>query len=298
MSDTAAKIRVWVVGLLLCAGLVVWFLPLVLVAPGSHDLQVHFFDIGQGDSIFIETPDHVQVLIDGGPGSTVLRRLATYMSPFDHSINMIVRTHPDSDHISGLISVLQRYHVGTILTTENVSGTRTSTAFQTAASSSHARIIEARTGQVFQLGASTTMRVLSPAVNPSGWTTNMSSIVVQIRYGKTSVMLTGDAPTQIEQQLVAAFGSDLHSDVLKPGHHGSKHSTSEAWVNAVNPTYAVISAGKNNRYGHPTKVVMDRLWAHHITVYSTIDDGTVNFLSDGHTIWPAKKYPLATTVGA
>lgn len=298
MSDRVVRIRVLVVALLAVAVLLVWLGPFWLQTASSTDLQVHFFDIGQGDSIFIETPDHVQVLVDGGPDSTVLRRLAQYMSPFDHSIDMIVRTHPDSDHISGLIDVLQRYHVGTILTTENVSATKTSHAFQVAEAKSGARVVMARTGQVWHLGASTTMTVLSPAVNPVAWQTNPSSIVVQVRYGHTSVMLTGDAPTTIEQQLVTVFGSSLHSDVLKPGHHGSRFSTSEEWLQAVDPAYAVISAGKNNRYGHPTKEVMDRLWAHHITVYSTIDDGTVNFLSDGHTIWPAKKYPLATTVGA
>ena len=298
MSDTAVQIRLMVVILLAVAVPIVWLMPLVLQAQaGAGKLQVHFFDVGQGDSIFIETPDHVQVLVDGGRDSTVLRRLATYMSPFDHSINMIVRTHPDSDHIAGLIDVLHRFHVDTILTTENVSDTQTSHAFQAAEQASGAHVVMARTGQLYHLGASTTMRVLSPAVNPSQWDTNPSSIVTQIRYGSTTVLLTGDAPSTIEHQLVTVYGSGLHSDVFKPGHHGSRFSTSEEWLNAVTPIYAVISAGKNNRYGHPTKVVMDRLAAHHVTVYSTIDDGTVDFVSDGTTIRPAHPYALATTVG-
>lgn len=290
------KLRLLIIGILVILAVGI-FIPQLTLHAKSPYLQVHFFDIGQGDSIFIETPDGVQVLVDGGPDDTVLRRLAEFMPYADRSINMIVRTHPDSDHITGLVDVLNDYDVANILTTENVSDTQTSQAFEAAARAEHAHIIDARRGQVFKLGASTTLRVLFPDQNPAGWDTNRSSIVLQLQYGATKVLLTGDSPSTVEQYLVGLDGSSLQSDVLKPGHHGSRSATSQIYLDAVQPTYAVISAGKNNRYGHPTKEVMDRLHANGIIVYSTIDDGTVSFESDGKTIVPEETYPLATTIG-
>ena len=298
MPWTVLQRRLVSLVILLVAAVGVWLWPIVAPAAGGDGLlHVVFFDIGQGDSIFIESPTGTQVLVDGGPDSTVLRRLAKYMSYFDRTIDMIVPTHPDSDHVSGLIDVLDRYQVDHILMTENTSDTATFKRLQDAIAEEGAPITTARTNEVFALGGGVTLRVLSPAINPSGWDTNRSSIVLQLQYGSSTVMLTGDAPAAIEQQLVSVFGDELKSSVLKPGHHGSRTATSEAFVQAVDPTYAVISAGAHNRYGHPTQEVMDRLWAHHVTVYSTIDDGSVEFVSDGHTIAPAKDYPLAHTVG-
>ena len=248
-------------------------------------LIVTFLNIGQGDAIFIETPDGVQILIDGGPDGTVLRELSQVMNWSDHTIDMVIGTHPDKDHIGGLVDVLGRYKIDTILTTENTGETLTAASYHDALLGEGAKVIMARAGQVFALGASTTLAVFSPAQNPSLLDSNTSSIVVQLRYGDIEFMLTGDAPQSIEEYLVGKFGGQLESEVLKLGHHGSKTASAEGWLKTVTPKYAVVSAGKDNRYGHPNPDVVARVEALNILIENTIEQGPITFKSDGSQVW-------------
>jgi competence protein ComEC len=248
-------------------------------------LQVSFLDVGQGDSIFIETPDGYQLLVDGGPDMFVLRELGHELSFFDRSIDMIVASHPDADHIAGLSDVLARYDVGSIIETTNGKQTPVTQALATAVEKEHMQVVYAEPGQVIQLGASTTLRIFSPAGDETNWESNMASIVLKVEYGSTSVMLTGDAPIEIENYLVQAYPGLLKSTVLKLGHHGSKTSSSDEWLDAVNPEYAVVSAGLNNKYGHPHASVMQAVAARNIKVDETSKEGTITFYSDGKTMW-------------
>lgn len=251
----------------------------------SQFLTVTFLDIGQGDSILIQTPDGVQMLIDGGPDGTVLRRLAKEMPWFDRTIDVVLGTHPDKDHIGGLVDVLKNYQVANIITTENRSRTSVDNAFSDAMTKEKANIINARAGQVFMLGASTTVTVFSPDHDPTGLETNTSSIVVKVSYGDMDFMLTGDAPISIENYLVKTYRPLLASEVLKLGHHGSRTSTGEDFLTAVHPTYGVVSAGKNNSYGHPHAEVVESVKARGINLVSTIDTGDIQFVTDGLTLW-------------
>ncbi len=248
-------------------------------------LQIHFFDVGQGDAIFIQTPDGVEVLIDGGANNTVLRELAQHMSFFDRNIDMVIGTHPDTDHIGGLIDVLERYTVNTILITENEGESSTASVYKKAVEDEGTEVIYARRGQVFTLGASTTLEVLFPEINPEQMESNASSIVLRLVYGETSVLLTGDSPKRIEEYLVLTEGENLQSDVLKIGHHGSRTSTSELFLVEVDPDYAVISAEKDSRYGHPHLEVTDLLFNYRVETYSTAQEGTITFESDGREVW-------------
>ena len=250
-----------------------------------QNLRVHFLDVGQGDSIFIQTPDGVEVLIDGGSNGTVLRALAQQMSFFDRKIDMIVGTHPDSDHIGGLVDVLGRYEVDTILVTENISDTSTARRYFLAVDTEQAEVVYARTGQEFALGEFVKLVVLYPESAVADMESNASSIVLQLVYGETEVMLTGDAPKRIEEYLVLTNGEHLQSDVLKLGHHGSRTSTSELFLQEVNPTHAVVSAEKDGRYGHPHVEVTDLLFNYGVETYSTAEEGTVTFESDGVDVW-------------
>jgi len=247
-------------------------------------LSVSFLDVGQGDAIFIQTPGGVEVLIDGGPNNSVLRELSTQMSFFDREIDMVIGTHPDSDHIGGLIDVLQRYRVATILTTENQSDTSTASAYVQATADEGAQIVYAKAGQEFQLDEAVTLRVLFPVYDATQMESNASSIIMQLVYGETEFLLTGDSPKRIEEYLVQQ-GIDLESDVLKVGHHGSRTSTSEMFLEAVDPQFAVISAEKDSRYGHPHVEVTDLLFNHQIETYRTAQEGTITFESDGQTVW-------------
>lgn len=248
-------------------------------------LSVSFLDVGQGDAILIETPDGFEMLVDGGRDSSVLRELGKERSWSDKHIDMVVATHPDLDHVAGLVEVLKRYEVGSILMTENEGDSSAVAAFAAAAPKEGAKIIFADAGQVFQLGASTTIQVFAPTGDESKLESNTASIVLRVVYGNTSFMLTGDAPMEIENYLVETYSTQLDSDVLKLGHHGSKTSTSEAWLDIVSPRFAVVSAGIDNRYGHPHQEVMQRVFKRNIQTSHTGTDGTVTFYSDGIEVW-------------
>lgn len=251
-------------------------------------LKVSFLDVGQGDSTLIESPTGTQVLIDGGVDSRVLTELSHTLGFFDKDIDMIIATHPDADHIGGLIDVLMRYDVHTILMTENKNDTPIAEAFQKMVTEEGAKIIYARRGQVYDLGSgeegSTTLSILFPDHDPTNLESNMSSIVARLSYGESSYLLTGDSPIEIEEYLVGQMGGALVSDVLKVGHHGSRTSTSENFITVVSPTYGIISAGKDNSYGHPHREVVDRLTEHNVMQKNTANEGSIVSESDGHTI--------------
>ncbi len=251
----------------------------------SHLLQVHFLDVGQGDAVFIETPDGVQVIIDGGRDSAVIRELGAVLDFADRTIDVMIATHPDSDHIGGLIDVLERYQIASVIQTEQIGDSPAAVAFQTAVQAENAVVHTPRTGEVIQLGASTTLEILFPPLDASAFESNTASVIAQLRYGDTEFMLTGDAPQSIETYLVGAYGADLRSDVLKVGHHGSKTSTAPEFLAAVAPTHAVISAGVDNSYGHPHPEVMNRLRAANLAISQTAETGTITFYSDGQRVW-------------
>lgn len=287
MQSVLITIRMSVLGVLAVLALVVWW-PTYMSATGAASaagvLQVHFLDVGQGDAIFIETPDGVQVLIDGGPDGTVLRELTQVMPRFDWTIDMVVGTHPDLDHIGGLIDVLARYEVAQILTTNNPGTTVAAERYQAAIMAEDAFVHVVERGQQFQLGASTTLRIFSPTADAVGLESNASSIVAQLVYGDTSFLLTGDATIAIEEYLATRFGSLLESSVLKLGHHGSRTSTSEYFLETVTPAFAVVSAGADNTYGHPHPDVVTRVTIRDIPLLHTADAGRVSFVSDGVTV--------------
>ena len=285
MRDTWLAIRVSVLILLLVFGAMVWLPEEGAFAASSGYLQVRFLDVGQGDAIHIFTPDGYEMLIDGGPSAAVLRELTEGRSFFDRYIDVVVATHPDSDHIAGLVDVLKRYEVGWIVESGAVGDSQAALAFAGAASTEGATLIYAQAGQTFQLGASTTVRILSPRGDTSAWETNTASVVVQVIYGDIEFMLTGDAPQSIEEYLAGAYGAGLESEVLKLGHHGSKTSSGQIFLNTVRPEYAVVSAGADNRYGHPNAEVVARAGEAGARIVSTAESGTITFLSDGNEVW-------------
>ena len=247
-------------------------------------LCVVFLDVGQGDAIFIQSPTGVQMLIDGGRSSAVLRQLASVMGFFDKDLDYVLSTHPDADHVGGLVDVLERYQVENIIRTENESDTLVWSTFENDVESEGATVYMARRGQRYSLGSGVVLDILFPDVNPSQLESNQSSIVARLSYGETSVLLTGDAPKGIEEYLVLVEGEHLASDVLKVGHHGSRTSTSELFINEVQPSYAIISAGKDNQYGHPHVEVTDLLFNSGVVTYSTVEKGNIILVSDGKTI--------------
>lgn len=250
----------------------------------SGGLSVSFLNVGQGDAIFIESPTGVQVLIDAGGGREVLRALSRVQSWFDRSVDVIIATHPDQDHIGGFPDLLARYSVSQIFYSSVDDDGSDARAFARAVSGevqSGAVEKTAKRGDMIDIGGGAKLEVLFPDRDVSGIETNTGSIVARLTYGDTTFLFTGDSPSSIEKYLVRLDGAKLHAAVLKVGHHGSRTSSSEEFIDAVSPSFAVISRGCDNSYGHPHKEVVERLAAHAIQILDTCTEGTITFVSDG-----------------
>ena len=285
MSDYQLKKRLAILLTVFISASITWLLPYISIPVTSEFLSVTFLDIGQGDAILVETPDGVQLVIDGGPDGTVLRRLTEELPWFDRTINIIMGTHPDKDHIGGLVDVLSRFKVGQIITTENTGETMVASTFQNALVSEGVPVVMARAGQVYQIGASTTLTIFSPASNPVMLESNTASIVAKLSYGEIDFMLTGDAPSSIEAYLVKTYGSQMQSEVLKLGHHGSKTSSSDIFLDTVKPFHAVVSTSKDNTYGHPAPNVVEAVESRGITLTNTAVAGSITFETNGIDVW-------------
>jgi beta-lactamase superfamily II metal-dependent hydrolase len=250
--------------------------------PGAF--SVHFIDVGQGDAILVESGD-ADILVDGGPsGSAVLSYLAGQQVP---DIDLLVATHPHADHIGGLDDVLAQYSVHEVWTNGATATSQTYQTFATAVAAEGAVQRQVRRGYSAQLGG-LTLTALHP-VDPLTGDTNGDSIVLRLSCGSMDVLLTGDATESSEASMLADTSVNLEADVLKVGHHGSRTSTTNAFLNAVTPQDAVISVGAGNTYGHPTQETLNRLAAHGTTVYRTDLNGTVVLSSDCNT------YSISTT---
>jgi competence protein ComEC len=275
--------REWVTCLILLALNILLF-----SIPTPQGLTVTFFDVGQGDSILIEGPTGVQVLVDAGADTAALRGLGTRLPFWDRTLDAVVMTHPDQDHIGGMADVLGRYEVGHIIDPGVVKGTRAwdvaleAVADEVEAGASHTL---ARAGQRLMLGGGAYADILYPTKDVSRLKdTNAGSIVMRVVYGKTSIMLTGDAPSKVEQELFLTWGYGLDSDVLKAGHHGSKTSSLPDFVESVSPEYVVFSRGCDNRYGHPHVGVVSYFKSQNVKILDTCEDGSVTFSSDRQTV--------------
>ena len=245
-------------------------------------LTVAFLDVGQGDAIFIETPSGKQMLIDGGVGRAVLSELSSVMPFFDRSIDVVLNTHPDKDHIGGLPDVFENYNVALVIDPAVPVDKASYEEYEEDVVIEAARHVVARRGQTLLFGDGVELHILFPDRDMSNVkNTNDASIIARLTYGETEVMLTGDAPESIERYLVSLGAENLKSDILKAGHHGSRTSTSEEFVVAVDPVYTIISAGKDNSYGHPHKEVIDTLTTASTTILGTYNEGTIIFESDG-----------------
>lgn len=246
-------------------------------------LKVYFFDVSQGDSIFIETPNGNQVLIDGGPDNKVLQKLGEVMPFYDRSIDMIVLTHPHADHVAGLINVLERYDVKNVVEARENYNSSEFKAWREAVQKENSGNIEAIAGKEIDLGNGVTLTALHPFESVAGTTTSKPHddvAVAMLRYGEFEVLLTGDMEAKIERRLILN-GYNLDADILKVGHHGSKTSTSEEFLYEVSPQAAVIQVGAKNRYGHPTQVVLSRLENFGIKYYRNDVNGDIKVVTDG-----------------
>ena len=248
-------------------------------------LKIYFFDVGQGDSIFIETPNGNQVLIDGGPDSSIIQELSKVMPFYDKEIDLVVLSHPHADHMAGLISVLERYDIKNILEAKEEYKSPVVSAWYEAVDKEKANETEAVAGKTIHLGNKIILTILHPFQSVAGKETKYPHddvVVAMLEYGEMRVLFTGDMEAKVERRLILN-NVDLDADILKIGHHGSKTSSIPEFLNVVSPEVAFIQVGVKNRYGHPAQEVLKRLEDFGIKYYRNDLEGTVKLTSDGKT---------------
>ena len=285
LTILAGATPTWAIGILaMVAGLLWW---LALTQPDGQ-LHVYFLDVGQGDGIFIQTPSGRQVLIDGGDDSQQLfAELGAVMPFWDRQIDQAIVTHPDWDHIGGQIDLPSRFGLGQAIISENVRHHEDSQLWLAALDAENVPVVGLQQGAWLDLGDGVALWALWPPREEAlrgleEDDKNERSLVLKLVYGEFSVLLTGDAGLPSEERLLRE-GQPVAAHVLKVGHHGSEHSSSPAFVEAVGPSVAIIQVGAENRYGHPDPEVLEILGGR--LVLRNDREGRVHIWSDGRLMW-------------
>ena len=269
------KLILTVVGVMMIAVCLIF----INIKTREGELAVTFFDVGQGDSIFIQTPSGKEMLIDGGPNDKVLQGLDREMSMNDKNIDVVVVTHADADHVTGLIPVLERYKVSHIIESLVAGHTSTFNDLENHIKSENANVHIGKTGDVIDFSDGVMATILYPSANYiDDKKTNEASVSILLTYLDKSFLLTGDLPTTREWKLIESNLLSNGVTVYKAGHHGSKTSSSDQLLSYIKPYYSVISAGKDNRYGHPNIETLDRLRKYGKVILSTIESGDIKFV--------------------
>lgn len=282
MQNFKQNFKLYLLGFFVGVNLFIWY---GIFSEDKSLLKVAFLDVGQGDAIFIEAPNGNQVLIDGGKNRQVIRELNKIMPFYDRSIDMVILTHPDADHVGGLPAVLEDYQVDFVLEPGVSSDSGVYEEFENIIEEKGIERILARQGMKIDLYQGLTLVVLFPNQDTSEFEANTASVVLKLIYGENSFLFTGDSPQSIEKYLVGVLGDQLDVDVLKLGHHGSNTSTSDLLLGFASPEYAIASVGLGNSYGHPHKEVLDLLENFEIDLLRTDEKGTIIFESDGVSLF-------------
>lgn len=289
--------------IILLLGILIIVIYLFTTFKSSNKLVVRFLDIGQGDSILITLPDRENILIDAGPNDTVIQKLEKYLPIFTRKLNYIIPTHPDMDHVAGFIPILKKYQVKNIFLNGDMEQDTTISKkllsdinLEIENSKAKKRIINC--GDKMSLNNSNTdpaddlnLYFLHPTQNNLiSNETNANSIVILLTFENYALLFTGDIDQEVEAKLFFNIqkcfkNNDLlqienslkNLTILKVAHHGSKYSSSQNFLKEITPEYSIISAGLNNRYGHPDQEVLVRLKKYSKYTISTIERGDIIF---------------------
>ncbi|MEI7890640.1 MAG: ComEC/Rec2 family competence protein [bacterium] len=252
-------------------------LSVIILYPQKNELTVVFLDVGQGDSILISEGDQ-QILIDGGKdGKILLEKLGKYVPFWDRKIETIIETHPDADHIGGLIDVLGAYNVDSVIETKMQNDSQTFKKLESLIVENRINKIEAKQSLIIRFDSGAVAEVIYPfqsVDDVNNKDTNKYSVVVKLTFGSNKFLFTGDLPTEQENELLAK-NIDIEAQFLKIAHHGSKYASGNEFLAAAKPLDAIISVGKNNSYGHPNQEVLQRLKNHKINIFRTDELGDI-----------------------
>ncbi|MFH0874232.1 MAG: MBL fold metallo-hydrolase [Candidatus Komeilibacteria bacterium] len=239
-------------------------------------LEISVLDVGQGDSIVVRTPDNVSLVIDASAGHQEVDALAKILPWNQRHLDYLLITHPDLDHYGGARWLLERYTIGQVLYNGNEANV--SAGFKQFLADIRQRGIPLRlvqAGEVIQWPSGVHWKFLWPPADYQADNTNASCVVSKISWGSEDLLLPGDLPS--EQEAILLTQQDVSAEIVKAGHHGSKFSSSSAWLQAVSPEWCLISAGRDNSYGHPNYAALQRLQHTGCRILSTIDNGTLSF---------------------
>ncbi|WP_296647302.1 ComEC/Rec2 family competence protein [Romboutsia sp. 13368] len=254
-----------------------------------NHLSIHTIDVGQGDSILIQTPNNKNILIDGGDENSY-HIVSSYLKKQKvKNIDYLIATHFDSDHIGGLDNIVENFKVSNVYAPNYKSDTISYQNLINSCLSKNLNLNYLSKGDFIKIEDDINLNILSPSY--IGDDNNLNSIVCKIDYKNKSFLFTGDAEASNELNLINTYElSDV--DFLKVGHHGSSSSTTPEFIEEVRPDIAVISCGYKNNYGHPHKSTLDTLEENNILTYRTDLLGDIVFYSDGETIYTTQNYNL------
>ena len=281
-----SNILIFVIGILLFVNLVILGYSLFFISPLSTELRVVFLDVGQGDAILVQTAQQ-NILIDGGPDKNIIKKLDQYIPLTKRHIDLMILTHPDGDHLIGLVEVLRRWSVGAVVESGIKSFSPAYIEFNSLIESKNIKRYIINTPQKMVLKDNLFFDFLWPfskeLIKDNEGDCNFLSLVAILDYEDNDFLLTGDATEETEKELMLQE-LDLKADVLKVGHHGSKYSSGLNFLKEVKPEYAIISVGEDNSFGHPSLRVLDNFRKVNTEVLRTDKKGDIIFLSNGQTL--------------
>ncbi len=259
-------------------------------------LRVSFIDVGQGDAALVEFPDGKTMLIDAGPRAGDYDSGERIVVPFlrrrgIEKIDYVVASHPHADHIGGFASVFKSFDVNTVLESGQPARDPIYREYADALQKENCRVDTARKGlSAIQMGEAKLYILYPTPAHIDADTShlhanlNNTSVVLKLCYGWTSILFTGDAERDAEEEIVLSYGDFLQSTLLKTGHHGSITSSTQEFLDAVKPKHAIISVGLHNKFNHPSEDVLGRLRAMNVEPLRTDEEGAIIFESDGETM--------------
>lgn len=262
------------------------FLFVFVNSPQRENLSVVFLDVGQGDAILLKTPIGYNILIDGGPDDTLLSELSKALSWRDRRIDLMILTHPHADHVGGLDYVLDRYDVGKILYNGVQHNSPLYESWLEKIEQKEIPLYVAQKGMILQIDEGCTAEIiyaLDEFSSDKKLNLNNTSLVIKLRYGNNIFLFTGDIEFEIESELVNS-GIDLSADVLKVSHHGSHTSSAFDFLQKISPEIAIIQAGAENKFGHPSRMILSRLEKLNIKTFRTDIAGSIEIVSDGENL--------------
>ncbi len=267
-----------VIGIIAIAFIGIW-----LINQRPNELMIIFFDVGQGDSFLIRSPNGQNIIVDGGPDKKMIQQLGRALPFWDKKIDLVVLTHADADHLSGLLPLVEQYKVDSILQSSAQPHSKLSETWKELIKEQEIKIVTALSGQTIDFGNDFSFNILNPRPEyplVDNDDPNDASVTIKLNFRNVCAILTGDLAIAGEEAIINAK-EDIDCDVLKIGHHGSKTSTSQEFLNAVTPEIAVVQVGLDNKFSHPAQMIIDRLDMSHIKVYRTDQKGIIKLKTNG-----------------